>query len=65
MKEAWDDSDDKDEHQLKRIITLYNSLYSQVFEGEMQTLICKDLIDECLSILVANEMFLEAQEQKL
>lgn len=60
MRETWEDSDDKDPNQLKRLITLYNSLFSQVFEGEMATLICKDLIDECLSILVANNMFIEA-----
>ena len=64
MRETWEDSDEKDQHQLNRIITLYNSLYSQVFEGEMATLICKDLIDECLSILAANSMFQEAIQQK-
>lgn len=30
----------------------------------MATLICKDLIDECQTILIGNQMFAEAEEQR-
>jgi len=59
MKEQYEDADDQDPNQLAKILILYKSLYSQVFQGE-NYLFCEPVVNEYITLLANNEKYEEA-----
>ena len=64
MAEDYEKADVDDPGKLQRIINMYKSIYSQIFENEDYYVFNQDVIDDYMNLLLTNDLFFEAIEAR-
>ena len=66
LSEEFENLDNPRDHpnQLKKIITLYKSIYGQTFENEDNFLFNSEVIDEYMNLLLRYDKFYDAIEAR-